>query len=81
MQGSAADLIKLAMVRVSRQLQEAGLRARMVLQVHDELLFDVPRDEVDRIRPIVEESMSKALDLGVPLVVDIGVGDNWIEAH
>ncbi len=80
-QGSAADLIKLAMVRVRRQLRAAGLHTRMVLQVHDELVFDVPRSEVDRVKPIVEEAMSKALDLGVPLAVDIGVGDNWLAAH
>ena len=80
-QGTAADLIKIAMVRVSRALKEAGLKARMVLQIHDELLFDVPRDEVETVRKIAVREMSSAMDVGVPLEVSVGVGSNWLEAH
>ena len=80
-QGTAADLIKIAMVRVSRALKNAGLKARMVLQIHDELLFDVPRDEVERVKEIAVREMSGAMDLGVPLEVSVGVGANWLEAH
>ena len=80
-QGSAADLIKLAMVNVDRALREAGLRTKMVLQIHDELVFDTPRDEIDRVKEIVRREMTGAYDFGVPLEVGIGVGDNWLEAH
>jgi DNA polymerase-1 len=80
-QGGAADLIKLAMIRVHRGLRTGGLHARLVLQVHDELLLDVPRGEVPAVRDLVREAMSGALDLGVPLEVEIGVGGSWLEAH
>ena len=80
-QGSAADLIKLAMVRVDGAMKAAGLRARMVLQIHDELVFDVPRAEVDALCEIVRREMTGAYDFGVPLEVGIGVGENWLEAH
>ena len=80
-QGSAADLIKVAMVRVDSALKAAGLRAKMVLQIHDELVFDAPRDEVDAVKEIARREMSSAIDFGVPLEVGIGVGENWLEAH
>ena len=80
-QGTAADLIKIAMVRVSKALKNAGLKARMVLQIHDELLFDVPRDEVEQVKEIAVREMSGAMDVGVPLEVSVGVGSNWLEAH
>ena len=80
-QGTAADLIKIAMVRVSRALKAAGLKAKMVLQIHDELLFDVPRDEVEKVKEIAVREMSGAMDVGVPLEVTVGVGSNWLEAH
>ena len=80
-QGTAADLIKLAMVRTSRALNAEGLRARMVLQIHDELLFDTPCDEVERVSELVRREMTGALDLGVPLDVSVGVGRTWLEAH
>lgn len=80
-QGTAADLIKIAMVRVSKALKNAGLKARMVLQIHDELLFDVPRDEVEQVKEIAVREMSGAMDVGVPLEVSVGVGANWLEAH
>lgn len=80
-QGSAADLIKLAMVAVATQIKEKGLRSRLLLQVHDELVFDVPRDEVEQMRALVEECMTSVVKLPIPLKVDIGIGDNWLEAH
>ena len=80
-QGTAADLIKLAMVRVHRELKEQRLKARMVLQIHDELLFDVPRSEVETVRELTRRAMTTVLDIGVPLDVSIGVGDTWLEAH
>ena len=80
-QGSAADLVKVAMVNVDRALRAEGLRAKMVLQIHDELVFDVPRVESERVKEIVTREMTSALDFGVPLEVGTGVGDNWLEAH
>jgi len=76
-QGTAADIVKLAMIHVDDRVRRAGLRARLLLSVHDELLFEVPRDEVERLAPIVRETMEGALPLDVPLTVDIKVGDNW----
>ena len=80
-QGSAADLIKVAMVRVDRAIKAERLRSKMVLQIHDELVFDVPLDEVERLKEIVRREMTGALDFGVPLEVGIGVGRNWLDAH
>lgn len=80
-QGTAADLIKLAMVRVDRALKSAGLQTKMILQIHDELLFDTPKSEVEQVKEIVKREMEGALSLGVPLEVSIGVGNNWLEAH
>jgi len=80
-QGSAADLIKLAMVRLHRELNEHRLKTKMVLQIHDELLFDVPKDEVGAVRDLVKRAMTTVLDIGVPLDVSVGVGDTWLEAH
>ena len=80
-QGSAAHLIKVAMVKVDRALKAESLRTRMVLQIHDELLFDAPLDEVERVKEIVRREMTGALDFGVPLDVGIGVGSNWLDAH
>ena len=80
-QGTAADMIKLAMVRVSRALKDAGLKAKMVLQIHDELLFDVPKDEVEKVKEIAVREMTGAMKLEVPLEVSVGVGENWLEAH
>ena len=80
-QGSAADIIKLAMVKIDSRLQAEQLRAEMILQVHDELNFNVPEDEVDRLTAIVREEMENAIHLSVPLKVDIGIGNNWLEAH
>jgi DNA polymerase-1 len=80
-QGSAADLIKLAMVRVHERLGAARLAAELVLQVHDELVLDVPAAEVDAVADIVRDEMQSALPLRVPVVVDVGIGANWAEAH
>ncbi|HZB28158.1 MAG TPA: DNA polymerase, partial [Gemmatimonadales bacterium] len=80
LQGSAADLIKLAMVRIHRAIRGQGLSARMLLQVHDELVFEAPPSEVDALGQLVREHMENVAALRVPLVVDIGVGPNWLEA-
>jgi DNA polymerase-1 len=76
-QGTAADIIKIAMIRLPGRLRSAGLRARMLLQVHDELVLEVPREEVDAVVPILRSTMEEALKLDVPLTVDIKVGDDW----
>ena len=80
-QGSAADLIKIAMVKVDRALKAERLRTKMVLQIHDELVFDTPLDEVERVKELVRREMTTALDFGVPLDVGIGVGRDWLSAH
>ena len=77
LQGTAADLIKIAMIRIDTALRERGLKSRMTLQVHDELVFEVPENEVDTMRSLVREHMEKAHDLEVPLLVEMGVGPNW----
>jgi DNA polymerase-1 len=80
LQGSAADLIKLAMVRAHQELRKRGLESRMLLQVHDELIFEVPTPEIEVMRGLVRTSMETVVKLEVPLVVDIGVGPNWLDA-
>ena len=78
-QGSAADLIKIAMIRIDRALRDRTLSTRMLLQVHDELVFEVPSPEVEDVTALVRHEMEHAASLSVPLVVDVGVGDNWLE--
>ena len=80
-QGTAADIIKMAMVTIHRRLKEEGLKAQMIMQVHDELNFNVPVNEVDRVREIVVSEMQNVVHLTVPLIADCGVGTNWLEAH
>jgi len=80
-QGTAADLIKIAMIRIARELRERGLESRMLLQVHDELVFEVKASELEAVKPLVKRSMEGAADLRVPLLVEMGVGKNWNEAH
>ncbi len=80
-QGTAADIIKIAMVRVARRFKEEGIRSKMILQVHDELNFSVFPEEAQRVRDIVIEEMEHACTLSVPLIADCGIGDNWLEAH
>jgi DNA polymerase I len=77
LQGTAADLIKLAMIRIDEEIRQRGLKSRMTLQVHDELVFEVPESEVDTMKPLVREHMEQAYSLAVPLLVEIGVGPNW----
>jgi DNA polymerase-1 len=79
-QGSAADLIKIAMIRIHHGLADAQGSARMLLQVHDELVFETPPDEADALRALVIGEMEHAAELSVPLVVDVGVGANWVDA-
>jgi DNA polymerase-1 len=80
MQGSNADIIKVAMIRIARRLRDEGRGARLVLQVHDELLLEVPEPEVSKVRELVREEMCGAYDLDPALAVDVGVGDNWADA-
>lgn len=80
-QGTAADMIKIAMNRIQQQIESRKLRSRMVLQIHDELVFDLYRPEEAEMREMVEREMRTALPLDVPIVVEIGVGENWLEAH
>ena len=77
LQGTAADLIKIAMIRIDAALREGGLKSRMTLQVHDELVFEVPENEIEIMRPLVRDHMEKVYDLAVPLLVEMGVGPNW----
>ena len=80
-QGTAADIIKMAMVTIHHRLKEEGLKAQMIMQVHDELNFNVPVSEVDRVKEIVVSEMQNVVHLTVPLIADCGVGKNWLEAH
>jgi DNA polymerase-1 len=80
-QGTAADIIKMAMVTIHQRLKEEGLKAQMIMQVHDELNFNVPENEVDRVREIVVSEMQNVVHLTVPLIADCGVGENWLQAH
>ena len=81
-QGTAADLMKLAMIHVQRRIRKEGLSSKLILQVHDELVFEVPRRELDQLRPLVEQEMSGAMPgLQVKLLAESGAGDNWLEAH
>lgn len=80
-QGTAADIIKVAMVRIDKRFRDEGIRSRMILQVHDELNFSVVPEEMDRVRGIVIEEMEAAFPMQVPLVADCGTGTNWLEAH
>ena len=80
-QGTAADMIKIAMVRVASLLDEGGYQTRMLLQVHDELVFDLHRGEKEELVPKIEEAMKSALPLSVTVMVESGTGENWLEAH
>lgn len=80
-QGSAADIIKIAMINIHRKLQEGSFKSKMLLQVHDELVFDAYKPELDSIKSMIKEEMETAYELAVPLVVDMDTGDNWLEAH
>ena len=80
-QGSAADIIKLAMINIHKRFQEENFKSKMLLQVHDELVFDAHKDELETIKPIIKHEMENAFKMSVPLDVEVGVGDNWLEAH
>lgn len=80
-QGTAADIIKMAMVSIHRRLKEENLQAQMIMQVHDELNFNVPAAEIDRVREIVVNEMQNAVHLSIPLIAECGVGENWLVAH
>jgi len=80
-QGSAADVVKLAMIKIDRELEEQKLKTKMLLQVHDELIFESPTDEIETASKLIKTEMESALKTQVPLLVEIGVGNNWLEAH
>ena len=80
-QGSAADVIKLAMIKIDQRLTEQNLKTKMLLQVHDELLFEAPVEEVETVTQLIRTEMESAFETKVPLLVEVGVGDNWLEAH
>ena len=80
-QGSAADIIKIAMINIHQKLSEGNYKTRMLLQVHDELVFDVPKDELEAMKTLIKSEMEAAYQMAVPLDVEVGVGDNWLEAH
>ena len=80
-QGSAADIIKIAMIRIHEKLQQGGFKTKMLLQVHDELVFDVYKPELEEIKTLIKSEMENAFTLSVPLEVDLGQGSNWLEAH
>ncbi len=80
-QGSAADLIKLAMIKLDQQFARHSLHAKLLMQVHDELIWECPKNELEQVQKIIKESMETAMDIGVPLKITIGVGSNWLEAH
>ncbi|MEA3288230.1 MAG: DNA polymerase I [Candidatus Marinimicrobia bacterium] len=80
-QGTAADIIKIAMIQVYDHMQGAALKSKMILQVHDELVFEGPETELEQLSTLVKDTMEQAVKLDIPLTVDIGIGDNWLEAH
>ena len=80
-QGSAADIIKKAMIDVDQGMQAAGFKSKLLLQVHDELVFDARKEELDDLKALVKEKMEGVMEIGVPLVTDMGIGENWLEAH
>jgi DNA polymerase-1 len=80
-QGSAADIIKIAMINIYNKLTEGDFKSRMLLQVHDELVFDAYKSELSRLKPLIKTEMENAFSLAVPLEVDLGEGKNWLEAH
>jgi DNA polymerase-1 len=80
-QGSSADMIKIAMVNIYREFERLNLKSKMIMQVHDELVFDVYTEELDVVKPIIENLMKNALPLSVPVEVEMSTGNNWLEAH
>jgi DNA polymerase I len=80
-QGSSADMIKIAMINIHREFERMKLRSRMIMQVHDELVFDVHLEEVETVKPIIERLMKTAIELSIPVEVEMSTGGNWLEAH
>ena len=80
-QGSAADVVKMAMIKIQKELKEKNLATKMLLQVHDELVFESPIEEVETAKALIKTQMESAIETQVPLLVEVGVGDNWLEAH
>jgi DNA polymerase-1 len=80
-QGSSADMIKIAMIRIFDEMAAAKLKSKMIMQVHDELIFDAHKSELEILKPMVEEGMKNAIKMKVPVVVDMNTGSNWLEAH
>jgi DNA polymerase-1 len=80
-QGTAADMLKLAMIKVHRALRKGSFQTKMLLTVHDEIVFDMHKDEQTTVMPLIEECMKTALPMSVPIVVEMGIGTNWLEAH
>ncbi|MGO1751827.1 MAG: DNA polymerase, partial [Psychroflexus sp.] len=80
-QGSAADIIKVAMISIFDEMNKREMKSQMLLQVHDELIFDAHNDEVDELKTLIKDKMESAFKLNVPLDVEIGTGNNWLEAH
>lgn len=80
-QGSAADVIKLAMIQVDKAMREAGMKSKMLLQVHDELVFDAFKDELEELKALVVKHMEAAVELEIPMIAEVGTGQSWLEAH
>ena len=80
-QGTAADIIKIAMVEIQKELNNQKMQSKMILQVHDELVFDMFNDEKNKLISLIKSKMENVVDIGVPLIVDIGQGENWLQAH
>ena len=81
MQGSAADIIKLAMINIQQRIEENDFKSKMLVQVHDELVFEVHNNELKEMKEMIQNEMENAYDIKIPLKVDIGTGLNWFEAH
>ena len=80
-QGTAADMLKLAMIKVHSALREGNFQTKMLLTVHDEIVFDLLKSEEERVKPVIENAMKTALPMTVPILVEMGTGTNWLEAH
>ena len=80
-QGSAADVIKIAMINIQNKLDASNYKSKMLLQVHDELVFDMHKDELEILKPLIKKEMENAFELSVPLDVEVGIGENWLQAH
>ena len=80
-QGTAADMIKIAMIHIDRAFKQHGFKSKMLLQVHDELVFDVHKTELQQVKQVIEEKMKNAIPMNVPIEIEMGTGDNWLQAH